>query len=142
MLGSFNAGVADWADLGGGDMQTGMKAASSRELKREMRLSIRQAHGCATLPESNLWRMYLELRARGETDADTLLIKGLKGILDRRGYIGSTIPVIDTDPNEHKACDDPFLGELFKAYKRCICTQRTQPAAQLLKDIETQLQGH
>lgn len=123
-------------------MHTAMKAASSRELKREMRLSVRQAHGCATLPESNLWRMYLELRARGEDDADQLLVRGLKGILDRRGYTGSTIPVIDTDPNEHKASDDPFLGELFKAYKRCICTQRTQPAAQLLKDIETQLQGH
>ena len=58
-------------------MHTAMKAASSRELKREMRLSVRQAHGCATLPESNLWRMYLELRARGEDDADQLLVLSL-----------------------------------------------------------------
>ena len=120
-------------------MQARMKAASSRELKREMRLSVRQAHGCATLPESNLWRMYLELRARGESDADSLLVRGLKGILDRRGYTGSTIPVIDTDPAEHKACDDPFLPAcsrptvLYAPHTAC---------AQLLKDIETQLQGH
>lgn len=123
-------------------MRTQMKATSSRELKREMRLSVRQAHGCATLPESNLWRMFLELRARGESEADDLLVRGLRGILDRRGYTGSTIPVVDPDPSEHKASDDPYLGEMFKAYKRCICTHRTQPAAQLLKDIETQLQGH
>ncbi len=123
-------------------MQTEMKGASSRELKREMRISVRQADNCTTMPESNLWRMYLELRQRGEVDADQLLLRGLKGILDRRGYTGSNIPVIDPDPNEHKQVDDPFLGELFKAYKRCICTHRTQPAGQLLKDIELQLQGH
>ncbi len=123
-------------------MQTEMKGASSREIKREMRISVRQADNCTTLPESNLWGMYLELRGRGEADADQLLVRGLKGILDRRGYTGSNIPVIDSNPNEHKAVDDAFLGELFKAYKRCICTHRTQPAAQLLKDIETQLQGH
>ena len=51
-------------------MQTGMKGASSRERKREMRISVRQADNCSTLPESNLWRMYLELRGRGEVDAD------------------------------------------------------------------------
>ncbi len=123
-------------------MQTEMKGASSREIKRDMRISVRQADNCTTLPESNLWGMYLELRGRGEADADQLLVRGLKGILDRRGYTGSNIPVIDSNPNEHKAVDDAFLGELFKAYKRCICTHRTQPAAQLLKDIETQLQGH
>jgi len=123
-------------------MQTEMKGASSRDIKREMRISVRQADNCTTLPESNLWGMYLELRGRGEADADQLLVRGLKGILDRRGYTGSNIPVIDSNPNEHKAVDDTFLGELFKAYKRCICTHRTQPAAQLLKDIETQLQGH
>ena len=123
-------------------MQTEMKGRSSRDLKREMRISVRQADGCTTLPESNLWHMFVELRQRGEDDADQLLVRGLKGILDRRGYTGSGIPVIDPDPQEHKAVDDPFLGELFKAYKRCICTHRTQPAGQLLRDIETQLQGH
>ena len=123
-------------------MQGPMEAASSRDLKREMRVSIRQAGDGTTLPESNLWRMYVVLRNRGELDADDLFIRGLRGILDRRGYIASPIPVIDPDPHEHKLVDDPYLGELFKAYKRCICTHRTQPAGQLLREIETQLQGH
>ena len=75
-------------------MQGPMEAASSRDLKRGMRVSIRQAGDSTTLPESNLWRMYVELRNRGELDADDLFIRGLRGILDRRGYIASHIPVI------------------------------------------------
>ena len=123
-------------------MQGPMEAATSRDLKREMRVSIRLAGDSTTLPESNLWRMYVELRRRGELDADELFVRGLKGILERRSYIASPIPVIDPDPQEHKLVDDAYLGELFKAYKRCICTHRTQPAGQLLREIETQLQGH
>ena len=124
-------------------MQAGMEGASSRELKREMRTSVRMDAGrYSTLPESDLWRMYLELRKRGENDADQLLLKGLKAMLDRRMYAASNLPIIDPDPNEHKGSDDPYLGELFKAYKRCVCTQRVQPAGQLLRDIEMQLIGH
>ncbi len=124
-------------------MMAGMESASSRELKREMRMSVRMDAGrYNSLPESDLWRMYLELRKRGDSDADQLLLRGLKTILERRTYAASNLPVIDPDPNEHKSADDPYLGELFKAYKRCICTQRVQPAGQLLRDIETQLVGH
>ena len=124
-------------------MQAGMEGTSSRELKREMRLAGRMDAGrYKTLPESGLWSMYLELRKRGEADADQLLLRGLKTILERRTYAASNLPVIDPDPNEHKQADDPYLGELFKAYKRCVCTQRVQPASQLLRDIETQLVGH
>jgi len=123
-------------------MQGTMEAASSRDLKREMRVSIRRAGDSTMLPESNLWRIYIELRRRGESDVDELFVRGLKGILDRRGYTASSIPVIDPDPSEHKLVDDPYLGQLFKAYKRCICAHRTQPAGQLLREIETQLQGH
>jgi hypothetical protein len=123
-------------------MQGTMEAASSRDLKREMRVSIRRAGDSTMLPESNLWRIYIELRRRGESDVDELFVRGLKGILDRRGYTASSIPVIDPDPNEHKLVDDPYLGQLFRAYKRCICAHRTQPAGQLLREIETQLQGH
>ena len=124
-------------------MQAGMEGASSRELKREMRLSVRMDAGrYKTLPESDLWSIYLELRKRGEADADQLLLRGLKTILERRTYAASNLPVIDPDPNEHKRAEDPYLGELFKAYKRCVCTHRVQPASQLLRDIETQLVGH
>ena len=124
-------------------MLAGMESASSRDLKREMRTSVRRDAGrYSTLTESGLWRMYLELRKRGEEDADQLLLKGLKTILERRTYAASNLPVIDPDPHEHKSADDPYLGELFKAYKRCVCTHRVQPAGQLLRDIETQLIGH
>ena len=48
-------------------------------------------------------------------------------------------PCADPDPEEHKLVDDPMLAELWKAYKRCICAQRTGPAAQLLQNIEDHL---
>ncbi len=120
----------------------GTEGATSRSIKREMRMSTRQAAESTTLPESALWTMYIELRRREDPDADQLLIHGLKNILDRRSYSASNIPIIDPDPQEHKLVDDAYLGELFKAYKRCICSHRTQPAGQLLRDIETQLSGH
>ena len=120
----------------------GTEGATSRSIKREMRMSTRQAAESTTLPESELWSMYVELRKREDTDADQLLIRGLKSILERRSYSASKIPIIDPDPQEHKLVDDAYLGELFKAYKRCICSHRTQPAGQLLRDIETQLSGH
>ena len=126
----------------GGDMQGANEGATSRSIKREMRMSTRRAAESTTLPESALWNMYIELRRRGESDADQLLLQGLKSILDRRSYSASKIPIVDPDPTEHKLVDDAYLGELFKAYKRCICTHRTQPAGQLLRDIETQLNGH
>ena len=124
-------------------MQAGLVTISTRMLKREMRLGASPTQDTLnTLPESNLWNLYCELRSRGESDVDQLLVNGLKRLHGRRSYSGSDLPSIDPDPNEHKNVDDPFLGELFKAYKRCICSQRVQPAGQLLRDIESQLQGH
>ena len=120
----------------------GTEQVTSRAIKREMRMSTRRAAESTTLPERALWSMYIELRRREDPDADQLLIHGLKSILDRRRYSASNIPIIDPDPQEHKLVDDAYLGELFKAYKRCICSHRTQPASQLLRDIETQLGGH
>jgi len=61
--------------------------------------------------------------------------------LHRRRSIGSTdLPVEDLFPQEHKLVDDPFLGELWKAYKRCICNQRPGPASQLLREIAAQME--
>jgi hypothetical protein len=120
----------------------GTEGATSRTIKREMRVSTRQAAEATTLPESTLWNMYIELRRREDPDANQLLVQGLKSILERRSYSASRIPFVDPDPREHKLVDDAYLGELFKAYKRCICSHRTQPAGQLLRDIETQLSGH
>jgi len=123
-------------------MQGMNDGVTSRSIKREMRTSTRQAAESTTLPESALWNMYVELRRREDPDADQLLIQGLRSILGRRSYSASKIPIIDPDPQEHKLVSDAYLGELFKAYKRCVCSHRTQPAGQLLRDIETQLGGH
>ena len=60
--------------------------------------------------------------------------------LHRRRCIGvAVLARNDMFPDEHKLTDDPLLSELWKAYKRCICSQRTGPAGQLLQDIEAQI---
>jgi hypothetical protein len=94
------------------------------------------------LPESVLWRIFCELRRRGEPEVDDLFLRAVRTLHQRRSGGGASLPTDDIDTDEHKLCDDPFLGELWKAYKKCICRQRTGPAAQLLRDIEAQLNKH
>lgn len=91
------------------------------------------------LPESVLWRAYCELRRRGESGAEQDFLRSMRQLHQRRSLAASPIPSVDTHPDDHKLVDDPMLAELWKAYKRCICTQRTGPAAQLLRDIEALL---
>ncbi len=93
----------------------------------------------ADLPESTVWQVYCELRRRGHDDADRYFLRTVKSLHRRRSIGTDALPVADTDPTEHKLVDDPMLAELWKAYKRCICSQRTGPAGQLLRDIEAQL---
>jgi hypothetical protein len=94
------------------------------------------------LPESVLWRIFCELRRRGEPEVDDLFLRAVRTLHRRRAEGGADLPSDDVDTDEHKLCDDPFLGELWKAYKKCICRQRTGPAAQLLRDIEAQINKH
>jgi len=91
------------------------------------------------LPESVLWHAYCELRRRGEGDASRAFVRCVKHLHRRRSLGGAYLPTIDTATDEHKLIDDPMVAELWKAYKRCICAQRTGPAAQLLRDIESRL---
>lgn len=93
------------------------------------------------MPESLLWNVYLELRRRGEPQAGTYFIASLRALHRRRRLGAVTLPVNDPDPGEHRLVDDALLGELWRAYKRCIQSRRTGPAAQLLRDIEDQLQS-
>jgi len=117
--------------------------APSRELIRTLRTQPDWHHGpTEVLPESVLWRCFIELRNRGDARADDLFMRSVKQ-LHRRRSIGSVeLPSEDHHPHEHRLIDDPLLAELWKAYKRCICAQRTGPAAQLLRDIEAQLIEH
>jgi len=112
----------------------------SRQLMRLLRLQPDRIPGAeALLPESVLWQIYCELRARGERSADRCFLRSLKQLQRRRTLSGMHLPITDTDPSEHKRVDDPMLSEVWKAYKRCICSERPGQAGHLLRDIEAQL---
>lgn len=94
-----------------------------------------------TLPESVLWQTFCELRRRGEPDATRHFLQSLRKLHRRRSLAATQLPTTDEHKDEHRLVEDVLLSELWKAYKRCICNQRTGPAASLLADIETQLTG-
>lgn len=112
----------------------------SRDLVRLLRAQPEQLdQSGAVLPESVLWRVYCELRRRGEQGANEAFLRSVRNLHRRRSIGGVPLPTQDPDPDEHKLVDDPMLAELWKAYKRCICAQRTGPAAQLLRDLEAHM---
>lgn len=114
--------------------------APSRDLLRVLRTQpdIQSEVGGA-LPESILWRCYCELKRRGEADVEQHFLRSMRVLHRRRSTRGTELPTVDPDPDEHKLAEDPLLRELWRAYKRCICSQRTGPASQLLRDIEAQI---
>lgn len=114
-------------------------SADSRKLKRLLRNQPDSLGADQLLPESVLWQVWVELRRRGEQNVDQPFLRSVKNLHRRRSIGAVELPTQDPDPDEHKLVDDPFLGELWKAYKRCICAQRTGPAAQLLRDIEDRM---
>jgi hypothetical protein len=117
--------------------------APSRQLIRLLRVQPdRMAGGDALLPESVLWRVYCELRRRGErASAEENFLRSISRLLHRRILNSADLPTDDPDVEEHRLVDDPMLAELWRAYKRCICGRRTGPAAQLLRDIEAHLKA-
>lgn len=114
-------------------------SASSRELIRKLR--VNNAQSAEILPESVAWQTYLELRRRGEPQAERMFIGAVRNLHSRRCIAGVDLPTADGLPDEHRMTDDPFLADLWKAYKKCIRNNRTGPASQLLRDIEERL-GH
>ncbi|MFZ5482292.1 MAG: hypothetical protein ACOZNI_36360 [Myxococcota bacterium] len=109
----------------------------TRELVRMLRVP---PENVGALPESLLWRVFLELRRRGEPLAASHFIQGLRSLHRRRTLGAAELPCIDSDPDEHRLAEDPYLGELWKSYKRCLCANRTGPAAQILREVEQQIQ--
>ncbi len=93
----------------------------------------------ATMPESVVWQTFIELRRRGEPDADRMFIDALRSLHTRRTVGAAPIASEDTQVDEHRLATDSYLADLWKAYKRCIQSHRTGPAAQLLRDIEQRL---
>ena len=117
--------------------------ASSSDLVRTLRTQHNwSSDDEVALPESVLWQCFLALQRRGDERASTLFIKSLKTLHGRRSLNNVELPTQDLHPDEHRMADDVMLAELWKAYKRCICAQRTGPAAQLLRDMEAHLTAH
>lgn len=113
----------------------------SRKLLRLLRRQPDLHMEDETLPESVLWQTFCELRRRGEASAPDHFLRSVRKLHRRRSMKATPLPSTDHHTDEHLLVDDPLLSELWKAYKRCICSQRTGPAATLLNDIEAQLTG-
>lgn len=111
--------------------------ASSRELIRNLR-GYRVSED-NVLPESVAWQTFAELRRRGEPEASRLFLQAVRNLHARRCIQGVELPTEDVVPDEHRLVDDPFLADLWKAYKKCIANNRTGPALQLLRDIEERI---
>lgn len=94
------------------------------------------------LPESVLWRVFIELRRRGEPEAAGQFIVGLRSLHRRRTLGSADLSLVDSEPDEHRLAEDPYLAELWKSYKRCLCANRTGPAAQILREVEQQVHPH
>ncbi|MBL8619542.1 MAG: hypothetical protein JNM72_28280 [Deltaproteobacteria bacterium] len=91
------------------------------------------------LPESVLWVSFLTMKGRGDDEATGAFLRSVRALLRRRTMGAPSLPSADTRQDEHKLVADATLGELWKAYKRCLCASRNGPASQLLRDIERHL---
>lgn len=117
------------------------RTSTDRELIRELRRGASSKQDVDVMPESVAWHVYLELRRRGNGRAGPLFLDTLKHLHTRRSIGSVDLMSEDGMPDEHRLVEveDPFLADLWKAYKKCIQHNRTGPAAQLLRDIEEQL---
>jgi hypothetical protein len=113
------------------------ETVSSRELVRTLRAGYARCED--TLPESQVWQTWVELQRRGEPDATRLFIGALRTLHSRRAMAGSSLPMNDAHTDEHRLVSDSMLGELWKAYKKCIRNNRTGPAGEILKEIEQRM---
>lgn len=116
-------------------------SSSDRELLRQLRRGATQAQRSDVMPESVAWHLYIELRRRGNERATSLFMDTLRHLHKRRSLGSVDLCAADIFPDEHRLVEvqDPFLADLWKAYKRCIQHNRTGPASQLLRDIDEQL---
>lgn len=110
--------------------------SATRDLIRLMRMPPDSA---VQMPESAVWKAYIELRRRAEPGAAGYFMQGLKGLHRRRTMGIGELCVVDNDADEHRLVEDPYIGELWRSYKRCLCANRTGPASQILRELEQQL---
>jgi hypothetical protein len=108
----------------------------TRELIRVLRVPQSIELG---MPENAQWRAYLELRKRGEEGIAPLFIQGLRSLHRRRTLGAPELSNQDGDPDAYRMAENPYVGELWKSYKRCLVANRTGPAAQILRELESQI---
>jgi hypothetical protein len=115
-------------------------SVSDRDLVRTLRAGVLAAD-VDVMPESLAWHLFLELRRRGEPRAAELFLGTLQNLHGRRSLGAANLPLVEATPEEHRLveAEEPFLADLWKAYKRCLQTHRPGPAAELLRDIREQL---
>lgn len=119
-----------------GETESRHANASTRELIRMLRVPRVDGEG---LPESGLWQAWIELHRRGEAESGAAFVNGLRALHRQRSFARSEIPAEDPFPDEHRLAPDPYVAELWKSYKRCICANRNGPAGQLLRELEKQV---
>lgn len=130
--------LAERDTVNGTNRGVDLSGVDSRDLVRVLKRPPERG-GAAAMPESEVFRAWVELRRRGDGSADAIFVQALKGLHRKRAHGVADLSVQDADPDEHRLLEDAFLGELWKAYKRCIAQCRPGPASQLLRDIEAQL---
>lgn len=108
----------------------------TRELIRLLRVPPQTGNA---MPESIQWRVFLELRRRGESGAALNFITAVKALYRRRSLGATDLVLADADPDEHRLAEDPYVGELWRSYKRCLLANRTGPAGQILRELEQQI---
>lgn len=115
-------------------------SSTDRELIRKLRAGV-AFDDSGLMPESVAWHVFLELRRRGEPSASSLFMRTLRSLHARRVLGTAQLSTDDVSADEHRLMqgEDPFLADLWKAYKRCLQHNRTGPAEQLLRDIEEQV---
>lgn len=91
------------------------------------------------MPENVQWQAFLELRRRGEQSAAPAFIQAVRALHRRRTLATCELSTEDGAPDEHRLAGDPYLGELWRSYKRCLLAHRTGPAAQILRELEQQI---
>ena len=61
-------------------MNTTSEAVNSRELVLQMRTAVSRPTLATKMPESEVWGAYIELRKRGEPEADRRFIQALRSL--------------------------------------------------------------
>lgn len=112
---------------------------ATRQYIIKMRAAVRDPESLPHMPESEVWSAYVELRQRGWEQADQRFLGAVKALHRRRVDGVAQLAVNDPGRKEHEKIDNPFLGELWRAYKRSVQRSQFGSASKLIRDMESEL---